>query len=94
MDAAVPGREPVVVQTLGPGEVVGWSWLVPPHQWHFGAVALSPTTAIALDTRQLRALADHDPNFGYPLAMCLLAVLLDRLQTTRARLLDVYGQHR
>jgi CRP/FNR family transcriptional regulator, cyclic AMP receptor protein len=90
LDVAVPGRGQVVLQTLGPGDVLGWSWLVPPYRWHFGAVAVAPTSAIALDTDQLRALAERDPSFGYPLAIRLLGVLLDRLQTTRARLLDLY----
>ncbi|QUQ64062.1 Crp/Fnr family transcriptional regulator [Kutzneria sp. CA-103260] len=90
IDAGIPGRGPVVVQTVGPGEVVGWSWLVDPPRWHFGAVAVAPTVAIELDTDQLRAFAEHDPTFGYPVAVAMLAMVLDRLQTTRARLLDLY----
>jgi CRP/FNR family cyclic AMP-dependent transcriptional regulator len=90
IDAGVPGRGPVVVQTVGPGEVVGWSWLVDPPRWHFGALAVAPTVAIELDTDQLRAFAEHDPTFGYPVAVAMLAMVLDRLQTTRARLLDLY----
>jgi CRP/FNR family cyclic AMP-dependent transcriptional regulator len=90
IDAMVPGRGPVVVQTIGPGEVVGWSWLITPPRWHFGAVAVAPTVAIELDTDQLRAFAEHDPTFGYPMAVAMLAMVLDRLQTTRARLLDLY----
>src|SRR5690606_42051103 len=31
LDVHVPGRPPATVDTLGPGELVGWSWLVPPH---------------------------------------------------------------
>jgi CRP/FNR family cyclic AMP-dependent transcriptional regulator len=90
IDTAVPGRGPVVVQTVGPGEVVGWSWLITPPKWHFGAVAVAPTVAIELDTDQLRAFAEQDPSFGYPIAVAMLAMVLDRLQTTRARLLDLY----
>jgi CRP-like cAMP-binding protein len=90
VDAQVPGRGQVVVQSLGPGDVLGWSWLVPPRRWHFGALTAAPTAALRLDGDQLRALAEHDPAFGYRLATRLLSVLLDRLQTTRARLLDLY----
>ncbi|AHH97514.1 cyclic nucleotide-binding domain-containing protein [Kutzneria viridogrisea] len=92
VDTVLPGQAPGVVQTLGPGQVVGWSWLVPPYRWHFGAVAVTPTLAVELDTEQLRAWAEHDPSFGYPVAMTLLATLLERLQATRARLLDLYGR--
>ncbi|MFB9905391.1 Crp/Fnr family transcriptional regulator [Allokutzneria oryzae] len=94
LDVTFPGRGEVLVQTLGAGDVLGWSWLVPPYRWYFGATATAPTSAIALDTDRLRALAENDPAFGYPLALRLFGGLLDRLQTTRARLLDLYRSAR
>ncbi|HTT53470.1 MAG TPA: cyclic nucleotide-binding domain-containing protein [Streptosporangiaceae bacterium] len=90
LDLVVPGRGPVVVQTLGPGDVLGWSWLLPPYQWHFGAVATRLTTATELDTDQLRALAEQDTQFGYALTLGLFQACVQRLQATRARLLDLY----
>ena len=91
LDMAVPGRGQVVVQTLGPGDVLGWSWLVPPYRWHYGATSVLPTTATELDTEQLRALARQDPQFGYALVLTLFEAVLQRLHATRARLLDLYG---
>lgn len=88
VDTFVPGRGPVVIQTIGPGELLGWSWLVPPYRWHFGATAVEATTASKLDTLQLRALAEQDPRFGYRLTLTLFEALLQRLQSTRSRLLD------
>ncbi len=90
LDIAVPGRGDVVVQTLGPGDLLGWSWLVAPFRWHFGARAVQPTTAVAFDTARLRELAEADPAFGYALVLTLFTAVLQRLQTTRARLLDLY----
>ena len=90
LDLMIPGRGQVVVQTLGHGDVLGWSWLLPPYQWHFGAVAVRPTTATQLDTDQLRTLAEQDPRFGYALTLSLFQACAQRLQTTRARLLDLY----
>jgi CRP/FNR family transcriptional regulator, cyclic AMP receptor protein len=90
LDVFIPGRGLVVVQTLGAGDVLGWSWLVPPYRWHFGASATEPTTATLLDTAQLRSLADVDPGFGYALSRTLFEMMLHRLQATRARLLDLY----
>jgi CRP/FNR family transcriptional regulator, cyclic AMP receptor protein len=90
LDLMVPGRGQVVVQTLGRGDVLGWSWLLPPYQWHFGAVALRPTTATQLDTDLLRTLAEQDPRFGYALTLSLFQACVQRLQATRARLLDLY----
>lgn len=94
LDVFIPGRGLVVVQTLGHGDFLGWSWLVPPYRWHFGATATEPTTATALDTAQLRAFAEKDPAFGYALATTLFAAMLQRLQATRARLLDLYRSPR
>jgi CRP/FNR family transcriptional regulator, cyclic AMP receptor protein len=90
LDLMIPGRGQVVVQTLGPGDVLGWSWLLPPYEWHFGAVAMRPTLATELDTDQLRALAEQDARFGYALALSLFQACVQRLQATRARLLDLY----
>jgi CRP/FNR family cyclic AMP-dependent transcriptional regulator len=83
LETNFPGRGQVTVQTLGSGDVLGWSWLVPPHHWHFTAVVTAPVTA-----------AELDPALGYPLALGLFEVLLARLQSTRARLLDMYGSPR
>ena len=88
----MPAHDQVVVQTLGAGDVLGWSWLVPPHLWHFTATTDTPVLAIELDTTQLRASAERDPALGYPLALGLMEGLLARLQSTRARLLDLYGR--
>ncbi|TDO58749.1 cyclic nucleotide-binding protein [Kribbella sp. VKM Ac-2571] len=90
LDTTVPGRGHVVIQTLGPGDLLGWSWLIPPYRWHFGARAVGTVEATVFDAEQLRVLADQDPRLGYVLTRQLLAVVLDRLQSTRARLLDLY----
>lgn len=90
----VPGRGLVVVQTLGPGDVLGWSWLVPPHRWHYTATARTAVTAVELDAVQLRALAEADPSLGFPLALGFIEIVVARLQNTRSRLLDLYGSPR
>jgi CRP-like cAMP-binding protein len=94
LETSFPGRGQSVVQTLAPGDVLGWSWLVPPHHWHFTATAQGPVSAVQLDTAALRTLAQQDPALGYPLALGLIEVLLARLQSTRARVLDLYGSPR
>lgn len=94
LSTEVPGRGQVVVQTLGPGEVLGWSWLVPPHRWQFTATAPGPVSAMELDTARLLALAEHEPAMGYPLALGFCEILLTRLQSARARLLDLYANPR
>jgi CRP-like cAMP-binding protein len=90
----VPGKGQVVVQTLGPDDLLGWSWLAPPHHWHFTATASTEVTAAEFDTKLLRVLADADPAMGYSLALGLFQVVVARLQSTRSRLLDLYGNPR
>jgi len=90
----VPGRGEVVLQSLGAGDVLGWSWLVPPQRWHLTATAIDPVHAAECDTTRLRELAEGDPALGYHLALGFFELLLARLQSTRARLLDLYGSPR
>jgi CRP-like cAMP-binding protein len=90
LNTRVPGRDDVVVQTLGPGELLGWSWLVAPHRWRFGALAAEPVTAIEFDAVALTESAAADAGFGRALTLMLFQALLDRLEATRARLLDLY----
>ncbi|MDG6107298.1 cyclic nucleotide-binding domain-containing protein [Dactylosporangium aurantiacum] len=91
LDIRVPGRGDLIVETLGPGAVLGWSWRFPPYRWRFGAVAVEPVLSIAVDGPATRALCDADPAFGYELTKRLMAVVVDRMQATRMRLLDLYS---
>ncbi len=86
-----PDRGPIIVETVSPGAAVGWSWLFPPYRWQFDARAVGPVGAIAVDAACLRAKADADDAFGHQLVTRVAAVLLERLQATRIRLLDLYG---
>lgn len=90
----VPGRGLVVVQTLGPGDVLGWSWLVPPRRWHYSAAASTDIVAIEIDTQRLLELAEADPALGYQLSLGFTEIVITRLQNTRSRLLDLYGSPR
>ena len=90
IDTHVPGRGDVIVETLGPGAVLGWSWLFPPYRWHFGAVAAETTLGVELDGPGVRELCRRDPSLGYELTTLFMQVMLERLQATRLRLLDVY----
>jgi CRP/FNR family cyclic AMP-dependent transcriptional regulator len=89
-----PGRGPLVVQTLGEGEMLGWSWLIEPYIWQFDARAVELTRAIALDGACLRGKCDTDPRLGYEILKRFSQVMADRLQATRIQLLDLYGIQR
>ena len=91
LETYVPGRGPITIETLGAGEVVGWSWLFPPNRWHFDARALSLVRAVEFDTACLREKLEEDSALGYDLMSRFAQVLQQRLRWTRMRLLDVYG---
>jgi CRP/FNR family transcriptional regulator, cyclic AMP receptor protein len=91
LETFVPARGPVTIETLEAGEVVGWSWLFPPYRWHFDARALSLVRATSFDGACLRTKCESDARLGYDLMSRFAQVVIDRLQWTRLRLLDVYG---
>jgi CRP/FNR family cyclic AMP-dependent transcriptional regulator len=88
-----PDRGPVSFQTLGEGEIVGVSWLIPPYRWSFDARALTLVRAIAVDAACLRQKCEEDHDLGYDMMKRFMPVLIQRLQATRLQILDVYGAH-
>jgi CRP/FNR family cyclic AMP-dependent transcriptional regulator len=87
----VPPRGELVIETLEAGDLLGWSWLFPPYRSHFDARALSIVRATQFDGACLRDKCAADPALGYDLISRFAQVLIERLQWTRLRLLDVYG---
>jgi CRP/FNR family transcriptional regulator, cyclic AMP receptor protein len=86
-----PTRGPLVIDTMDEGEVLGWSWLVPPYRSFGDAQAVTPVTATALDGGCLRGKCEADPELGYQLQKRVTTVMYQRLQSSRIRLLDLYG---
>jgi CRP/FNR family transcriptional regulator, cyclic AMP receptor protein len=91
LELAAPGREPVVIETIQAGEVIGWSWLFPPYLWQFDAQVIAPVRATAFDGKCLRGKCAANHDLGYELAMRSAQILMQRLQATRLQLLDMYG---
>ncbi len=91
LDIFAPGRGPITIQTVGAGEVLGWSWLVPPYHWRFSARAVELTRAIALDGECLRGKCEKDHSLGYELLKRFTDIMSQRLDATRLQLLDLYG---
>ena len=79
------------IQTVGPGEVLGWSWLISPFRWHFSGLAVADTRAVALDGECLRKKCEDDHDFGYEMLSRFTQVMERRLEATRMQLLDLYG---
>jgi len=79
---------PAAVQVIGPGDVLGWSWLFPPYYWHFDARVLEPMTAVFFYGTRLREQCEQDPAFGYEMMKRMTQVVIHRLQATRQQLLN------
>jgi CRP-like cAMP-binding protein len=88
LGAELEDRGIVPVQTLGPGDGLGWSWLFPPYTLSLSARALSPTRTISFYGECLRAEAEQDHEFGYQLTKRITEAVIRRLRTTQQRLVE------
>ena len=93
IETNIPGRGGVMLETLGAGDMSGWSWLFPPHKWTFDIKALEGTSFVELNGTCLREKCEGDPRLGYEVAKRLAGMMVERLRSTRLRLLDLYGDH-
>lgn len=91
LETYVPQRGALTIETLHEGDLVGWSWLIPPHRTVFDARASGRVHTVAFDGRCLRGKCEEDNSLGYDLLTRFVAVIVERLQATRLQLLDVYG---
>ena len=80
-----------LVQTLHSGDVLGWSWLIPPYRWRFDAVAMEPVRAIELHAACVRSYLERHPQAGFDVAIGVAGVMAERLESARLRLMDLYG---
>ena len=88
----VPGRDVVTVLTVEPGDLIGWSALVPPHRATSTIVALEPTTVVAFDGSRLRAALEADPRLAAAVLPRVLDAVARRLTATRTQLLDLFAR--
>jgi CRP/FNR family cyclic AMP-dependent transcriptional regulator len=92
LELFVPHRGGVTIETIEAGDVVGWSWLVPPFRWHFDVRAIEPVLATAFDGGCLRAKCERDPRFGYELMLRFSQIPSQRLRAARLHFADVCGR--
>jgi CRP/FNR family transcriptional regulator, cyclic AMP receptor protein len=94
VEIGAPPHKPLIVDTVEEGDILGWSWLVPPHQWRFQARAVDTCLAIALDGECLRNKCEQNHDLGYELLKRFGLIMARRLDATRLQLLDVYSVRR
>lgn len=94
LELFAPGRGAITISTISEGDVVGFSWLLPPYQLHFDIHTLTVTRALLFDGRCLRGKCETDPDLGYELLNRFSRLIVRRIQAMTLQLLDVYGEHR
>lgn len=88
----IPGRGEFRFETVGSGQVLGWSSIVPPFRKTAGAVVLENTLAIVFDSEKILRLIEADKGFGCEIYQKIIEVVGERLKAARLRLIDMYGK--
>jgi CRP/FNR family cyclic AMP-dependent transcriptional regulator len=83
--------EPIVIESIGAGDLLGWSWMFPPYVWHFTARASEPTTALFFYGTILREYCEKHHSLGYELFKRMSAVMIKRLQAARKKMLSIHA---
>src|SRR5215467_7194075 len=82
------------IQTIGAGDLLGWSWMFPPYVWQFTARAVEPTTVLFFYAAILREYCEKDHSLGYELLKRISAVMVTRLQAAHDQMLSLYSNPR
>lgn len=91
LEVHVPGKTPIIVETLKGDDLMGWSWLVPPYRANFDARAQELTRLVSLDAACLRGKMEKDSALGYELHKRFAPIVAARLAAARRQLIDLYG---
>jgi CRP-like cAMP-binding protein len=93
LEILVPGRGEVTIATIAAGDIVGFSWLCPPHLMHFDVIAVTHVEATRFDGRRLRERCNADPRLGFELTSRFAQLAAERVEAMNIQLLDLYGDH-
>jgi CRP-like cAMP-binding protein len=89
LESGEKSGDPLIIETIGAGDLLGWSWMFPPYLWNFTARATKPTEAIFFYGTILREYCEGDPSLGYELLKRMAPVMLRRLQAARQKMLSI-----
>ncbi len=85
-----PDRDPITIQMLGEGDILGWGWLFPPYKAHFDSKAVAPTRAVELDGKFILEQCEKDHDLGYELLKRFAFIMQQRLQAVRLQNPNMY----
>jgi CRP/FNR family transcriptional regulator, cyclic AMP receptor protein len=90
LEVALHNKPAVLLETIGPGELLGVSWIIPPYTWNWRARSLTRTTAVAFSAPLVRQRCETDLNLALHVYKTIAVEAVRRLQAARIRLLDVF----
>ncbi len=93
LELSTPGRPRAVIQTIGPGDLVGLSWLGGAGgRWSWDARAVTDTTALAFDAALVRDVCGMDDGLRADVATCVANEATRRLHAARLQLVDLFAR--
>jgi CRP-like cAMP-binding protein len=90
LELTSPGRPPMVIQTLGPGDLVGVSWFFAPFRWSWRARAQGDTDLVSFDAAEVRRQCALNRDLDLEVLGAVAEEAVRRLHRTRIQLLDLY----
>lgn len=90
LEVNIANYGPVKIEMINRNDVIGWSWLYPPYQWHFDARAVEETEMLILNGKALRSHIEIDHELGYSLMKNIGEVMGQRLQAARRKIIEFY----
>ncbi len=92
VEIQMPDSHPFSLQSLGEGNVLGWSWFIAPNQWRFSSRAVEKTELIVVDGKPLKKACETNHDLGYEIYKRLVGIFVQRLEATRDQLVEIYGR--
>jgi CRP-like cAMP-binding protein len=93
LEIYTPGHGVLTVETIGAGETLGWSWMIPPHQWRFDAKAVGLTRTIMINGKRLRELCEANHDLKNEMLIRVTQLIAHRLHATRTQLMGIHATH-
>jgi CRP/FNR family cyclic AMP-dependent transcriptional regulator len=89
IDIPISESYAITIQTLGDGDIVGWSWLIPPYRYRFNCRVVNDVRAAVLDGKCLREKCEKNHDMGYELLKRLTGVFTMRLEAARKQIISL-----
>ena len=91
LELSTPGRPTAVIQTIGPGDLVGLSWFNTNGKWSWDARAVVDSEVLAFDASEVHRACNQDASLRADVAGCVANEAIRRLHAARLQLVDLYG---